>query len=187
MDVWSCSHQVDGDKCLLLYPTPQAWNRMSTSNISYCIPKCTESSPRVLGFAYQDDSSMLFSPAVGAQSSPEAIWMRGSFFSLFTEGQASFKADFPWFSGRWMGHRRAAAEMQRCCTTLPVPCNSLWALGSSCLPPAVHHKTIVTACPKLNSLPKLFLGKRAAKEEGLQNQRNRIHHGIKSCLSGKVL
>lgn len=43
--------------------------------------------------------------------------------------------------------------------------------GPSWLPPTVHNKNIVTAYLKLKSLPKLFLGKRAAQEEGLQKSK----------------
>lgn len=171
------------------YCTPQAWNRMSTSNISYCIPKCIETSPRVLGFAYQEDSSVLVSTAVGAQSSTEAIWMRSSFFSIFTEGQASFKAVFPWFSGRWMGPQGSCcrnAEMLHNAARFHAIPSGLW--GPSCLPPAVHHKTIVSAYPKLNSLPKLFLGKRAAQEERWQKSKkqNSPWNKVMSLWQGTV-
>lgn len=172
MDFWSVATRLMIRGCFLLYPTTQAWDRISTSNISYCIPKCTETSPRTLGFAGQEDSSVLVSPAVGAQSTPGAIWMRGSFFSLFTEVQASFKADFPWSSGRWMG------PQESCCRNAEMLHNAAWfhaipfgLWAPPHLPPAVHYKSIVTAHLKLNSLPKLFLGKRAAQEEGLQKSK----------------
>lgn len=98
-----------------------------------------------------------------------------SFFSLFTEGQASLKADLPWSSGRWMGLQecccRYAEKLHNAAQFHGIPFG-LW--GSSCLPSAGHHKRIVTGLLtwlKLNSLPKLFLGKRAAQEEGLQKSK----------------
>lgn len=56
--------------------------------------------------------------------------------------------------------------------------------GLSCLPPAGHHKRIVTGLltyVKLTSLPKLFLGKRAAQKEGPQKSKKQ------SSLWNKVM
>lgn len=49
MDFRSCSLQADGEGVLITVPHPTSMEQDEHIQLSYCIPKCTETSPRVWG------------------------------------------------------------------------------------------------------------------------------------------